>query len=171
MKIETAGPSSVKCYVEKQCPQRLESVCESPMLWEPSGAHCRSLGFARDDKGWVGVSRGIWLVDERVRGKERWYPTQAKTGLEWGTQPSLTAKQSKKVTTSRDDKFRFDTFVGLRNTDGKRLRSTEAAQRTLPSQSPSSMEALPSPLSSRAKPRDLQCAPDGSQSFGFSHTL
>ena len=32
------------------------------------------------------------------------YPTQAKTGLEWGTQPSLTVKQSKKVTTSRDDK-------------------------------------------------------------------
>jgi hypothetical protein len=25
-----------------------------------------------------------------------WYPTQAKTGLEWGTQPSLTVKQSKK---------------------------------------------------------------------------
>jgi hypothetical protein len=33
-----------------------------------------------------------------------WYPTQAKTGLEWGTQPSLTVKQSKKVTTCRDDK-------------------------------------------------------------------
>jgi hypothetical protein len=53
----------------------------------------------------------------------------------------------------------------------ERLRSTEAAQRTLPSQSPPSMEALPSPLSSRAKPRDLQCAPDGSQGFGFSRTL
>jgi hypothetical protein len=38
----------------------------------------------------------IWLADERVRGKEQWYPTQAKTGLEWGTQPSLTVKQSKK---------------------------------------------------------------------------
>ena len=25
-----------------------------------------------------------------------WYPTQAKTGLEWGTQPLLTVKQSKK---------------------------------------------------------------------------
>jgi hypothetical protein len=35
-----------------------------------------------------------------------WYPTQAKTGLEWGTQPSLTVKQFKKVTTSRDDKFK-----------------------------------------------------------------
>jgi hypothetical protein len=34
----------------------------------------------------------------------------------------------------------------------ERSRSTEAAQRTLPSQSPSSMEALPSPLSSRANP-------------------
>jgi len=31
------------------------------------------------------------------------YPTQAKTGLEWGTQPLLKVKQSKKVTTSRDD--------------------------------------------------------------------
>ena len=29
-----------------------------------------------------------------------WYPTQAKTGLEWGTQPLLTVKQSKKVTAS-----------------------------------------------------------------------
>src|SRR5271168_280590 len=34
----------------------------------------------------------------------------------------------------------------------ERLRSIEAAQGTLPSQSPSSMEALPSPLSSRANP-------------------
>jgi hypothetical protein len=25
-----------------------------------------------------------------------WYPTQAKTGLEWGTQPLLAVKQSKK---------------------------------------------------------------------------
>jgi hypothetical protein len=33
-----------------------------------------------------------------------WYPTQAKTGLEWGTQRLLTMKQSKKVTPSRDDK-------------------------------------------------------------------
>jgi hypothetical protein len=33
-----------------------------------------------------------------------WYPTQAKNGLEWGTQPLLTVKQSKKVTGSRDDK-------------------------------------------------------------------
>jgi hypothetical protein len=31
--------------------------------------------FARDDKGRVGASMGIWLVDERVRGKEQWYPT------------------------------------------------------------------------------------------------
>ena len=31
------------------------------------------------------------------------YPTQAKTGLEWGTQRLLTMKQSKKVTTSQDD--------------------------------------------------------------------
>jgi hypothetical protein len=28
------------------------------------------------------------------------YPTQAKTGLEWGTQPLLTVKQSNKVTAS-----------------------------------------------------------------------
>jgi hypothetical protein len=26
-----------------------------------------------------------------------WYPTQAKTGLEWGTQPFLRVKKSKKV--------------------------------------------------------------------------
>ena len=32
-----------------------------------------------------------------------WYPTQAKTGLEWGTQRLLTMKQSKKVTSSQDD--------------------------------------------------------------------
>ncbi len=32
-----------------------------------------------------------------------WYPTQAKTGLEWGTQQLLTMKQSKKVTASQDD--------------------------------------------------------------------
>jgi hypothetical protein len=29
-----------------------------------------------------------------------WYPTQAKTGLEWGTQPPLSVKKSEKVTTS-----------------------------------------------------------------------
>jgi hypothetical protein len=39
---------------------------------------------------------------------------------QWGTQPSLTVKHSKKVTTSRDDKFNvgFDLcylFVGLRD--------------------------------------------------------
>jgi hypothetical protein len=32
-----------------------------------------------------------------------WYPTQAKTGLEWGTQPLLTVKQSNKVTAAQDD--------------------------------------------------------------------
>jgi hypothetical protein len=32
-----------------------------------------------------------------------WYPTQAKIGLEWGTQRLLTMKQSKKVTSSQDD--------------------------------------------------------------------
>jgi hypothetical protein len=34
-------------------------VCENPKLWEPSGAHCRSLGFARDDKG-----EGSAFIDE-----------------------------------------------------------------------------------------------------------
>jgi hypothetical protein len=34
-----------------------------------------------------------------------WYPTQAKIGLEWGTQRLLTMTQSKKVTTSQDDGF------------------------------------------------------------------
>jgi hypothetical protein len=29
-----------------------------------------------------------------------WYPTQAETGLEWGTEPLLMVKQSKKVTAS-----------------------------------------------------------------------
>jgi len=32
-----------------------------------------------------------------------WYPTQAKTGLEWGTQPLLTVKQSNKVTAAQGD--------------------------------------------------------------------
>jgi hypothetical protein len=38
--------------------------------WE----NCRSLGFARDD--------------EKEAGRVLWYPTQAKTVLEWGTQRS-----------------------------------------------------------------------------------
>ena len=38
-----------------------------------------------------------------------WYPTQAKTGLEWGTQRLLTIKH-KKVTASLDDKWRVVTF-------------------------------------------------------------
>jgi hypothetical protein len=75
------------------------------------GAHSRSLGYARDDKGWVGASRGIWLMDERVRGREQWYPTQAKTGLEWGTQPSLTVRQSKNVTAFRDDKVEGGVYL------------------------------------------------------------
>src|SRR5271154_1793713 len=49
----------------------------------------------------------------------------------------------------------------------ERLRSTEAAQRTLPSQSPSSMEALPSPLSSRANPDFLPRCTGHSRVCGF----
>ena len=45
--------------------------------------------FARDDKGWSGASMGNWLAAERVAGPEASYPTQAKTGLEWGTPASV----------------------------------------------------------------------------------
>ncbi len=37
---------------------------------------------SQDDKGRVGASVVIWLVNERVRGEKQWYPTQAKTGLD-----------------------------------------------------------------------------------------
>ena len=46
---------------------------------------------------------GNWLVDERVREEKQWYPLQAKTGLELGTQPSLTVKKSKKVRASPNE--------------------------------------------------------------------
>ena len=39
----------------------------------------------------------LLLITKKAR-RVLWYPTQAKTGLEWGTQPLLTVKQSKKVT-------------------------------------------------------------------------
>jgi hypothetical protein len=42
-------------------------MCRNAKLWEPSGTHCRSLGFARDDKGEGSASmdEGDW--DGRVR--------------------------------------------------------------------------------------------------------
>ncbi len=91
-------------------------MCENPKLWEPSGAHCRSLGFARDDKG-----EGSASIDEG----------------DW---------------------------------DG-RVRCAASIERSLSIRIAKPNESAKFKLSSRAKPRDLQCAPDGSQSFGFSHTL
>jgi hypothetical protein len=45
-----------------------------------------------------------------------WYPTQAKTGLEWGTHRSLgnteTAGPSTALRSGRDDKVRGSAFVG-----------------------------------------------------------
>jgi hypothetical protein len=32
--------------------------------------------------------------DRKKQRRVLWYPTQAKTGLEWGTQPSLPVKQA-----------------------------------------------------------------------------
>jgi hypothetical protein len=49
----------------------------------------------------VGEVHAAFLRDDKKKARRvLWYPTQAKTGLEWGTQPSLTVKKSKKVTTS-----------------------------------------------------------------------
>jgi hypothetical protein len=58
-----------------------------------------------------------------------------------GSHPGRTADPSASL---RDDKFTLTFSLGF-VIRMERLRLTEAAQRTLPSQSPSSMEALPSP--------------------------
>ncbi len=50
---------------------------------------------------------GNWLVAERIVRRVPWYPTQAKTGLEWGTQQLLTMKHQK-ITASRMIKGRVD---------------------------------------------------------------
>jgi hypothetical protein len=44
-----------------------------------AGAHCRSLGF---------------LANDKKSQRALWYPTQAKNGLEWGTQHSLPVKKA-----------------------------------------------------------------------------
>ncbi len=59
-----------------------------------------------------------------------WYPTQAKIGLEWGTQPLLTMKQSKKVTNSRDDKgegggFYMGRWIGWAEENSRSLHCSE----------------------------------------------
>ncbi len=36
-------------------------------------------------------------MDERARGREQWYPTQAKTGLEWGTPTSVAGAEGRVI--------------------------------------------------------------------------
>ena len=55
MRIETAGFSSTRCSAEKQFLQGLKRVCGTRKLREPSGAHCRSLGFPGFPVDLVGV--------------------------------------------------------------------------------------------------------------------
>src|SRR3984885_9737107 len=67
------------------------------------------------------------LSDRKNSRSSAVYPTQAKTGLEWGTQLSLPTRVAS----------RMDLPIQFTGTKGRRP---------------------PSPLSSRAKPKDLRCA-------------
>ena len=60
-----------------------------------------------------------------------WYPTQAKIGLEWGTQPLLTMKQSKQPNFSDEQKGRVVAFIWAVGSDGRRTagRSTALSSR------------------------------------------
>jgi hypothetical protein len=46
-------------------------------------------------------AKKLTSTNQKVAGKEKWYPTQAKTGLEWGTQPWLPVKQDHCFSNSR----------------------------------------------------------------------
>jgi hypothetical protein len=64
-----------------------------------------AFGCDRDDKGWGGASMENRLMADGIVRRVLWYPTQAKTGLEWGTRRLLRMKQSQKATGSRGDRY------------------------------------------------------------------
>ncbi len=74
-----------------------KSVCQNRKLWEASGAHNRSLGFPGFPVDLVGVD-GLHAVFSYGKQHTRLCPVQ----------------RGRKSGFARDDKFRFDTFVGLR---------------------------------------------------------
>jgi hypothetical protein len=98
----------------------------------------------------------IWLVDERVTEEKQCYPTQAKTGLEWGTQPSLT-KRSEKVTTLGMTKGRFVPSSTVCDVDGRIVRFALCGRLSIPYNSCLG-ERCPPLLSSRAHPDFLFAA-------------
>ncbi len=106
---------------------------------EPSGAHCRSLGFPGFpvELGGVGGLHAPFLTERRTRDRVR----RSVAG-----NPGSLGMTKERVALPLGSLIRMeDPSDGSSTTHSAIL----------------SMEALPSPLSSRAKPRDLQCAPDG----------
>src|SRR5271155_5026297 len=75
-----------------------------PVLWTGTSPVAHPQRLVRLRRNHMDVRHGCGPVGMTKKARRALrYPTQAKTGLEWGTQPLLKVKQSKKVTTSRDD--------------------------------------------------------------------